>query len=124
MGVVCSRFVLGAQERFAPVHRINRRSGAPPQCGRFPPTSQRLRQASGRWLAPLVSRPDKKGQPSTLAHHRAFGIDAGAASCRPRTAITVSESAAPTMTNSARSEEQTSELPSLMRISFAVFFLK
>src|SRR3546814_8705693 len=77
MGGVCSRFVLGAQERFAPVHRINRRSGAPPQCGRFPPTSQRLRQASGRWLAPLV-----------------------------------------------RSEEHTSELQSLMRISYAVFCLQ
>src|SRR3546814_17103450 len=55
LGGVCSRFVLGAQEQFAPVHRINRRSGATTHCGRFPQASQSLRSEESRVGKKLVS---------------------------------------------------------------------
>src|SRR3546814_7056055 len=74
--------------------------------------------------APLPSadqgnRPCSSGRASTAATRR-YALTQGAAGVR----VSTSAPASPSSTVSERSEEHTSELQSLMRISYAVFCLK
>src|SRR3546814_4378061 len=67
------------------------------------------------------SSPRKNGAPSS-AHRMPTGISAGCTAMRAMVSASVSSAAPPR--NDKRSEEHTSELQSLMRISYAVFCLK
>src|SRR3546814_2977610 len=99
-------------------------SGFGTECGSF-----RLRTTRTAWLAALPLRSSRRKNPRTT--DRARAVEVFLKSCPARRASQLRKSAARSAASAARvggpprrSEEHTSELQSLMRISYAVFCLK
>src|SRR3546814_4138108 len=109
---VCSsdlRCAQAAQERPAQKRRQQRRSNQCPS-----PTGEDLKKIEGR--SSLAGKPPFPS-PTSSKTYWACGAAALASSGRPPSCVTICLYA-------SRSEEHTSELQSLMRISYAVFCLK